>query len=85
MTAGVAYKNPFNVKGEAAVGLVYMNPIEEIFDQEVRNQYGLEAYCRISLSPHIWLTPGIQLVIDPAMNFEDDLSVIPHVKFRVAL
>ena len=85
VTAGFAYKNPFNVTGEAAVGLLYMNPIEEIFDQEVRNQYGMETYWRILLTPHIWITPGIQLVIHPSLNFEDDFIVIPHVKFRIPL
>jgi hypothetical protein len=85
VTAGVAYKNPFNVEGEAAVGLLYMNPIEEIFDQEVRDQYGLEAYWRILITPHIWLTPGIQLVFDPSLNMEDDFVAIPHVKVRVPL
>ena len=85
VTAGFAYKNPFNVTGEAAVGLLYMNPIEEIFDQEVRNQYGMETYWRILLTPHIWITPGIQLVIHPSLNLEDDYVVIPHVKFRIPL
>ena len=84
-TAGVAYRNPFNVRGEAAVGLLYMNPIEEIFDQDVRDQWGVEAYWRISLTKNIWITPGIQLVFDPSLNLEDDFSFIPHVKFRIAL
>ena len=73
------------MKGEAAIGLLYMNPIEEIFEEEVRDQYGVETYWRILLTPHIWLTPEIQLVLDPALNFEDDFIVIPHVKFRVAV
>jgi len=85
VTAGVAYRNPFNVKGEAAVGLLYMNPIEEIFEEEVRDQYGVEMYWRILLTPNIWITPGVQLVFDPALNFEDDFISIPHLKFRVAL
>jgi carbohydrate-selective porin OprB len=85
VTAGAAYKNPFNVRGEAAVGFLYMNPIEEIFDQEVRDQYGIEAYWRILISPNIWITPGVHLVFNPALNLEDDFSAVPHVKFRVAL
>ena len=85
MTAGGAYRNPFNVKGEAAVGFLHMVPIEEIFAGDVREQSGVEAYWRILLSPNIWLTPGIQLVLDPALNFEDDFIAIPHVKFRIAL
>jgi carbohydrate-selective porin OprB len=62
-----------------------MNPIEKIFDQEVRDQYAVEAYWRISLTKNIWITPGIQLVFDPSLNFEDEFVAIPHVKFRVAL
>jgi carbohydrate-selective porin OprB len=62
-----------------------MNPIEEIFDQEVRDQYGIEAYWRILISPNIWITPGVHLVFNPAVNLEDDFSAVPHVKFRVAL
>ena len=85
VTAGVSYKNPFNITGEASVGLLYMNPIEEIFDQEVRDQYGMETYWRISLSQNIWIIPGIQLVFHPSLNWEDDFIAIPHVKFRIAL
>jgi len=83
VTAGVAYRNPFNVTGEATVGLLYMNPIEEIFEQEVRDQYGVEAYWRVLFTPHIWVTPGIQLVIHPSLNPESSVIVIPHIKFRV--
>jgi len=84
-TAGIAYKNPFKVKGEAALGLLYMDPINEIFGDDARNQYGTELYWRILLTPHIWVTPGLQLVIHPSLNPEADLVVIPQIKFRVAL
>jgi hypothetical protein len=85
MTTGMAYKNPLNVSGEVAVGFLYMNPIEEIFNVEVRNQYGLEAYWRISLTRNIWVTPGAQLVFHPSINMTSDFIAIPHIKFRVAL
>jgi hypothetical protein len=45
----------------------------------------METYWRILITPHIWITPGIQLVIHPSLNFEDDFIAIPQVKFRVAL
>ena len=84
-TAGIAYKNPFKIKGEAALGLLYMDPIDELFGDDARNQYGAELYWRILLTPHIWLTPGLQLVIHPTGNPDADLIAIPHIKFRVAL
>ena len=60
-------------------------PIEEIFDGPVRNQYGLEAYWRILLSPHIWITPGVQLIWDPSFNPMTDFLAIPQIKFRLFL
>jgi len=62
-----------------------MNPIEEIFAEQVRNQYGLETYWRISLTNNIWITPGIHLVFDPSLNQEDDFIAIPQLKFRIAI
>ena len=85
LTAGVAYLNPFSIRGEGAISLLYMNPIEEIFAEQVRNQYGLETYWRISLTNNIWITPGIHLVFNPSLNQEDDFIAIPQLKFRVAI
>lgn len=85
LTAGVAYLNPANIRGEAAISLLYMKPIEEIFAEPVRNEYGIETYWRISLSNNIWITPGIRLVFNPSLNQEHDFIAIPQFKFRVAL
>jgi hypothetical protein len=85
LTVGAAYLNPAGIKGEAAVSLLYMNPIEEIFDGPVRDQYGLETYWRILLTQNIWITPGVHLVFNPALNLEGDFIVIPQLKFRVAV
>lgn len=85
LTAGAAYLNPFNINGEAAISFLYMNPIEEIFEEPVRDQYGLEMYWRMRLSNNIWITPGVHLVFNPALNQEDDFIAIPQLKFRIAL
>jgi carbohydrate-selective porin OprB len=85
VTAGVAYRNLANVRGEAAISLLYMDPIDEIFADPVRDQYGIETYWRISLSNNIWITPGVHFVFNPALNPDDDFVVIPQLKFRVAI
>ena len=85
LSTGVAYLNPANIRGEAAISLLFMKPIEEIFAEPVRNEYGIETYWRISLSNNIWITPGIHFVFNPSLNQEDDFIVIPQIKFRVAL
>ena len=83
-TLGAAYLNPANIRGELSFSLLYMNPIDEIFP-DARDQYGIEAYWRISLTNNIWITPGVHLVFDPALNPYHDFIAIPHLKFRIAL
>jgi len=85
VTAGAAYKNLLNVNGETAVGFLYMNPIDEIFGEDARDQMGIETYWRVLLTRNIWVTPGIQFVFNPTLNPEDDFVAIPHFKFRIAL
>ena len=84
-TVGVAYQNLASVRGEAAISLLYMNPIDEIFADPVRDQYGIEAYWRISLSNNIWITPGIHFIFNPSLNPDDDFVAMPMLKFRVAI
>ncbi len=85
VTAGAVYKNLLKVNGETGVGFYYMNPIDEIFGEEARDQTGIEAYWRMQLTRNIWVTPGIQFVFNPTLNPEDDFVAIPHFKFRIAL
>lgn len=83
-TLGAAYLNPADITGEISFSLLYLDPIENIFP-DARDQYGIEAYWRISLTKNIWITPGVHLVFDPALNPHHDFIAIPHLKFRVAL
>ena len=62
-----------------------MNPFDEVFGDEALDQYGSEIYWRISLTRNIWVTPGLQFVINPTINTESDFIAIPHIKFRIAL
>ena len=48
-----------------------------------QNQYGLDAYWKILLTPNAWITPGLQILVDPAFNPTADVVTIPHIKFRV--
>ena len=62
-----------------------MDPVDEILDGPVRDQNGLEAYWRMRLSDNIWITLGVRIIFNPALNQEDDFIAIPNLKFRVAL
>lgn len=84
-TAGLAYKNPLNIKGEFAAGFLHMVPFEEIFGEGARNQSGLETYWRVLLTRNIWVTPGWHFVFNPTLNTDTDFVSIPQIKFRLAL
>ncbi|WP_068318016.1 carbohydrate porin [Aliiruegeria sabulilitoris] len=83
-TLGVSYLEPFGIDGEASASLLYMDPIDEIFEGPVRDQYGLEAYWRIRLSNNIWVTPGVHFIFNPALNPKEDFVAVPSLKMRVA-
>jgi porin len=85
VTAGAAYVNPLGIRGEAAASLLYMSPLDEIFADSARDQYGIETYWRIKLTNNIWITPGIHLIFNPSLNPDDDFIAIPQFKFRIAI
>jgi len=84
-TVGLAYLNPLNVRGEVALGLMWSQPIKDIFPGSgQRDQYGPEIYWRLLVTPSITVTPGLSVVFDPSFNPAKDVIVIPSIKFRAA-
>lgn len=84
VTAGAAYLTPLGIRGEAALGFMWMKPHPDFLGGNLRDQYGVETYWKILLTQNLWITPGIQVVFDPSLNPTTDVIVIPHFKFRVA-
>lgn len=82
----VALVTPLNVNGEIALGAAWTMPNRDIpFLSTARDQYGLETYWRILLTPNLWVTPGVQAIINPSLNPERDMIGIGQVKFRLVL
>ena len=89
-TAGFAYLNPLDIRGEAAIGFVWSEPFEDTLGNAApgftaRDQYGYEIYWRMQLTPNMSLTPGVQVIYDPSFNLAEDVIVIPQIKFRISL
>jgi hypothetical protein len=88
INAGLARLQPFGIRGEAAVGATWVNPIQE-FDtglplwENRRDQFGVEAYWKILLTPDLWITPGAQFIWDPSFNLEQDFIAVGSFKFRL--
>jgi hypothetical protein len=89
VTGGAAYLNPFNIRGEAAIGLVWSEPFDDTLGSAVpsfdaRDQYGYEVYWRMQLTPNTSVTPGLQVIYNPSFNLAEDVIAIPQFKFRVS-
>lgn len=84
--AGAALLRPFGVRGEAAVAGMWSRPFRDIFPGSgQRDQFGLETYWNVAVTPNMTLTPGLQLIFNPSFNPRDDIIAVPHLKFRVFL
>jgi len=82
--AGAAYLRPFDVQGEVALGVMWNQSLPNLVPGVGRrNQYGLESYWNMLVTPNATLTPGIQLIWDPVFNPAVDFTAIPSIKFRV--
>jgi hypothetical protein len=85
-TAGAAYLRPFGIRGEVAVAGMWTKPFRNIFrGSGQRDQYGVEAYWNMALTPNMTLTPGIQWIKDPSFNPTVNSLTIPSLKFRLAI
>jgi carbohydrate-selective porin OprB len=83
--AGLAYLRPFGVQGEAAIGFMWSRSFADLAPGVgAKNQYGLDMYWNIGVTPNTSITPGIQLIFDPAFNPRSDFAAVPDIKFRVA-
>ena len=47
-----------------------------------QNQFATELYWRILVLPDLWVTPGMQLVVNPTYNSRSDVVYVPYIKAR---
>jgi len=85
VTAGGAFLKPLGIRGELGLGFAWMQPGANplLGTTDPRDQYGLETYWKILLTPDLWVTPGVQFIFNPSRNFSTDFVAIPQIKFRV--
>jgi carbohydrate-selective porin OprB len=50
-----------------------------------KDQYGVETYWNVVLTPNWTFTPGISFIWNPAFNPTAHFGVIPSLKFRIFL
>lgn len=62
--------------GLLAVGLSWGEPSEQSFGTELEDQYTVEIFYRMQLLQNVTITPDIQLIVDPALNPEEDVIAV---------
>ena len=87
VTAGMALLKPLGIQGEIALGGTWMQTHPNLkvgpLVLDAQDQYGLETFWKILLTPNVWATPGVQVNFDPAFNPAEDCIAVPHIKFRL--
>jgi len=85
VTAGGAFLKPLGIRGELGLGFVWMQPVSDplLGTPNPRDQFGLESYWKLLLTPALWVTPGLQFLFNPSRNFSTDFVAIPQIKFRL--
>ncbi len=84
--AGAALLRPFNILGEVALAGMWSQPFKNIFPGSgQRDQWGVETYWNVALTPNSTIAPGVQLIFNPSFNPRADFIAVPDLKFRVAL
>jgi Carbohydrate-selective porin, OprB family len=84
--AGAALLRPFGIRGEVALAGMWSQPFRDIFPGSgQRDQWGIETYWNLAVTPNMTLTPGIQLIFDPSFNPRSSFIAVPDVKFRISI
>jgi hypothetical protein len=89
ITGGLAYMKPLGVRGQLALGVVWAQPIKGLGGlpvlADLDDQVGAEAYWKLLVAPDLWITPGLQVLVDPSLNPGADVVTVFQIKFRLFL
>jgi porin len=66
-------------------GANWGRPNDALFGADLDDQYALEFYYRLQVTKEISITPDVQLLIDPALNPEEDTVWVFGLRARLAL
>ncbi len=86
---GIAYTKPLGIKGEAMFTYTWGQVADRdggcgpLLRCDGSSQSMMEAYWKILLLPEVWITPGMQFVIDPKNNPDANFAWVPLLKCRM--
>ncbi|WP_434053490.1 MAG: carbohydrate porin [Roseibium sp.] len=79
---GAGFENVFGYDADViGIGVSWGDPWNAALD----NQYAVEAFYRMQLTPQFALTPDVQVIVDPATDPASDLLGVFSLRGRIAL
>ncbi len=67
------------------LGLNWSRPSDTAVGPDLDDQYTIEAFYRLQLTPRLAVTPDVQLIIDPALNPDENRIWVFGLRARLAL
>ena len=83
ISTGFGY-SPIGVSDRLGLGLNWGRPNVDLYDEVNDNQYTLEAYYRMQVLKHLQVTPDLQLLLNPALNPDEDKIWVFSLRARLA-
>ena len=66
------------------IGVGWGRPAEKTFGAQLDDQYSVEVFYRLQVSSHITITPDLQLLVNPALNPDEDRIWIAGIRVRLS-
>ncbi len=84
VSVGLGYR-PARKGDQFGLGVNWSRPSAQIFGAGLRDQYTAEFYYRFQLTKIFAITPDLQLLVDPALNSNEDVVTIFGIRGRLSL
>jgi porin len=66
-----------------AVGFNWGRPSEDTFGPNLDDQITVELFYRLQLGAHLTVTPDVQVLVNPALNPDEDVLAVFGVRARI--
>jgi len=83
LSTGFGY-TPGSGSDRFGLGVSWGRPNPVIYDTDVDDQYTIESYYRLQLLKHLQVTPDVQLLLNPALNPDEDQVWVFSLRARLA-
>ena len=82
VSAGLGYQ-PRPGGDVLGIGLNWGRPNHDTYGADLNSQYTSEMYYRWQVEKHVQITPSVQLLVDPALNPDDEVIAVFGLRARV--